>query len=170
MKDSTNDYICLEMARYFSGRKVRLQVLTRKEIEAKLGKFSKPIFVDDVKADRNAISYVVKINNPEWIMNDHFSGINIIQCFSQGAQLLFYEHDKSFDSQENLFFLGGFKVKFLKPIFEGSLVRFKLNCDRFMQNVLLFGGSCVDGDGKAYARASGSLTSKKRTEVVVQKQ
>lgn len=146
-----------------------METLTRDSIEAKLGQFAREIFIDSVKADRSSVSYIVNVSNSEWLMNDHFPGTSIIQCFYQGAMLLFYENDESFDPQESLFFAGGIKVKFLQPIFKGDLVKFSVNCERFVQNVLLFEATCVDACGKAYAKASGSLSSKKRAEVAMQK-
>lgn len=146
-----------------------MQALTQEDVEARLGRFTKEIFVSAVEVDSHVISYMVDVNNPDWILNDHFPGTSIIQCFYQGAQLLFYENDEHFDPAESLFFSGGIKVKFLNPIFEGHQVSFKVSCERFMQNVLLFEGVCVDPFGKAYAKASGSLSSKKRVEVAGQK-
>jgi 3-hydroxymyristoyl/3-hydroxydecanoyl-(acyl carrier protein) dehydratase len=146
-----------------------LLTLTREEVEVKLSRFAKEIFINDVKTDRDAISYVVNVNNPEWLTNDHLPGTSIIQCFHQGAELLFYENNEDFDPQESMFFAGDIRIKFLKPIFEGHVVTFNVRCERFMANVLLFRGSCVDSSGKAYARASGSLSSKKRAEIAVQR-
>jgi 3-hydroxymyristoyl/3-hydroxydecanoyl-(acyl carrier protein) dehydratase len=146
-----------------------LQVITQSDVEAKLRPFAKEIFVSNVTASPNAVTYSVNVNNPEWLLNDHFPGVSIIQCFFQGAMLMFYEHDRQFDPEVSLFFAGGIKVKFLKPIFEGYQVTFNLACERFMQNVLLFEGVCVNASGEAYAKASGSLSSKPRVEVVAQK-
>lgn len=146
-----------------------MQLLTQEDLEAKLGNFTKEIFIDNAQGDANVISCTVNVTNPEWIMNDHFPGTSIIQCFYQGAQLLFYENDESFDPQESLFFSGGIKVKFLTPIFEGYRIIFNLSCERFTQNILLFEGVCVDSRDRVYAKASGSLSSKKRSEVAIQK-
>ncbi|WAL59269.1 hotdog family protein [Thermocoleostomius sinensis] len=146
-----------------------MQVITQSDVEAKLRPFAKEIFVSDVTADPGTVAYSVEVNNPEWLLNDHFPGVSIIQCFFQGAMLMFYEHDRHFDPQMSLFFAGGIKIKFLKPIFEGYQVVFTLTCERFVQNVLLFEGVCVNSNGEAYAKASGSLSSKPRAEVMVQK-
>jgi hypothetical protein len=146
-----------------------VRTLTKEDVRVRLTKFSKEIFVDDVEADCNTICYVVRVNVPEWLMNEHFPGTSIIQCFYQGAQLLFYENDTDFDPSESLFFSGGIKVKFLNPIFEGHVVTFKLNCECFTRNVLLFEGVCVDPCDKTYAKASGSLSSKKRADVIAQR-
>lgn len=143
-------------------------MIVQSDVEAKLRPFAKEIFVSDVTANPNTVTYIVNVNNPEWLLNDHFPGVSIIQCFFQGAMLMFYEHDSQFNPQTHLFFAGGVKAKFLKPIFEGHQVRFNLICERFVQNVLLFEGVCVNAKGESYAKASGSLSSKPRAEVVAQ--
>jgi hypothetical protein len=146
-----------------------LQTLTTADIEAKLKPFTKEIFVESVEADHTIVSYFVTITDQR-LLNDHFPGVSIIQCFFQGAMLMFYENDVQFDPEISLFLAGGLKIKFLNPIFAGNRVSFQVKNRGFINDALLFEGMCVNPVGEAYANASGSLSSKLRTEVEKQKQ
>lgn len=135
-------------------------------VQARISRFVRETFVGDVSADANAVAYSVDVRNPEWLMNDHFPGTSIIQSFFQGAMLLFCENQPTFDPDKSMFFLGGIKIKFMKPIFLGAHVKFSLACTAFTSNVLLFEGSCIDNSGKTYARISGSLSIKDRANIL----
>lgn len=135
------------------------------DIDKKIGVFAKEIFIRDVKATDGEIECTVKVDNEAWLMNDHFPGTSIIQCFFQCAMLLFYENNKEFDPTKNLFFLGDLKVKYKRPIFLNDVVRVTMKKVCFMSGVLLYEGECFIEDKKC-TTISGSLASKPRTVVI----
>lgn len=143
-----------------------MRELNSDQVEARISRFVRETFVRDVSADEKAIAYSVHVLKPEWLMNDHFPGTSIIQCFFQGAMLLFCENQPAFDPEKSMFFLGGIKIKFLKPIFLNARIKFSLERTAFTSNVLLFEGNCTDESGTTYARISGSLSIKDRASVL----
>ncbi|MEO5379079.1 MAG: hypothetical protein H7832_15060 [Magnetococcus sp. DMHC-6] len=136
--------------------------ITPDEIIFKIGTFVHEIFIENVFVSTDAIEYAVNISRSDQLMNDHFPGTSIIQCFLQGAMLLFYENQTFFDPNKDLFFLGGVRIKYLKPILLGHYVKFRLSNIKYVHNILLFEAKSLDTAGKIYARCSGSLSSKSR--------
>lgn len=143
-----------------------MRELNSDQVEARISRFVRETFVRDIRSDEKDITYSVLVQKPEWLMNDHFPGTSIIQCFFQGAMLLFCENQPTFDPEKSMFFLGGIKIKFMKPIFLNARINFSLDRTAFTSNVLLFEGNCTDENGAAYARITGSLSIKDRASVL----
>lgn len=139
-----------------------MKVIEQTSVQQKIGSFVNEVFFQSASLNQEQVRFNVEVTHERWLMNDHFPGLSIIQCFFQGAMLLFQEHQPEFDARQSLFFLGGVKVKFLRPILLGDTVSFQVDAVKFSNNILLFGGNGVTADGRPYARISGSLSSKER--------
>lgn len=142
-----------------------MQSLCDNSVAAVIGRFVRETFVGNVMADEQGVDYIVDVHKPEWLLNDHFPGTSIVQGFFQGAMLLYAQNEPTFNPEERMFFLGGIRVKFVKPIFLGDRVKFVVTRTTFANGVLLFDARCTDAAGKAYARMSGSLATKSRLAV-----
>lgn len=142
-----------------------MTLISLPDIEKKIGRFVKEIFVSGVQATPGEIRWQVRVDRDSWLMNDHFPGTSIIQCFFQGAMLLYWENKPDFDPDNSLFFLGDLKIKYRRPIFLNDIVNFQIKNLCFMGGVLLFSGECFLEDGTKSATISGSLSSKPRTIV-----
>lgn len=139
-----------------------MRVIDQSFIQLKIGRFVKEGFFKSASLNQEQVCFKVEVIHENWLMNEHFPGVSIIQCFFQGAMLLFQEHQPEFDAQLKLFFLGGIKVKFLRPILLGDIVSFNVDTIKFSNNILLFSGNGVSDGGLAYAKISGSLSSSNR--------
>ncbi len=140
--------------------------LTVNDIEKKIGVFVKEVFVQDVLINKESASCSLEVDKKDWLMNDHFPGTCLIQCFFQAAMLLYYENNELFDPKKELFFLGDLKVKYRSPVLLNDVVDFRVNCTTYTYGILLFSGEGVLKNGKKLCvKLSGSLASKPRSSI-----
>jgi len=140
----------------------QLHEVQQSDVKRKIDLFVEEVFISDVLGNSREIEYVVKVDDKSWLMNGHFPGTSIIQCFCQGAMLLYYENNPDHDPEKNIFFLGDLKVKYRKPIFFNETVKFKIISRCYMGAVLLYEGECFLNGNIRCATISGSLSSKCR--------
>ena len=100
--------------------------LALNQINQQISSFVKELFIQDVSVSEKSVLCVLEANKKDWLMNDHFPGMSLIQCFIQGAMLLYCENNKLFNQEKDLFFLGDLKVKFRAPVFINNVVKFRI--------------------------------------------
>ncbi len=140
--------------------------LALNQINQQISSFVKELFIQDVSVSEKSVLCVLEANKKDWLMNDHFPGMSLIQCFIQGAMLLYCENNKLFNQEKDLFFLGDLKVKFRAPVFINNVVKFRICSLTYTSGVLLFNGEgTLEDSNKLCVKIRGSLSSKSRSSL-----